>query len=50
MNTNTDVPNNGYPDAADDDAISPDSLILDFSLKHKIDPNSMLKIKNNDSN
>ena len=50
MTPNNYSPNDDEPDATDDDAASPDSLILDFSLKHKIDPNSMLKIKNNDSN
>ena len=46
MNPNTDAPDNDVPDASDDDAVSPDSLILYSSLKHKIDPKSMLKLKN----
>ena len=41
---NTDVPENDSPDASDYDAASPDSLILDFSLKRKIDLKSMLKL------
>ena len=50
MTPNTDAPNNNSPDAADDDAASSDSLILDYSHKPKIDPKSMLKTeKNTDS-
>ena len=43
MTTNTDAPDNDSPDTADDDAASPDSLIIYYSLKHKIYPKSMLK-------
>ena len=45
MTPNTDPPNNYVPNAADDDSSSPGSIILDFSLKRKIDPKSMLKLK-----
>ena len=45
MTPNTDAPKNDASDAADDDAASLDSLILDLSLKRKIDPKSMLKLK-----
>ena len=44
MNTNTDTPNNDYPDAADDYSAYPDYIILDYYLKIKIDPKSMLKL------
>ena len=33
------------PNADDDDAASPNSIILDYSIKRKIDPKSMLKQK-----
>ena len=46
MTPNTDAPNNDSTDFAYDDASSPNSLILDSSLKYKIDPKSMLKLKN----
>ena len=36
-------PNNDSLDSAYDDYTSPDSIILDFSLKRKIYPKSMLK-------
>ena len=45
MTPNTDSPDYGAPDAADYDAAPPDSLILDSSIKRKIDPNSMLELK-----
>ena len=38
-------PNTYAPNADDDDGASSDSLILDSSLKRKIDPKSMLKLK-----
>ena len=44
MTPNTDSPNNYSPGADDDDAVSPDSLILYSSLKRKIDPMSMLQL------
>ena len=51
MTTNTDAHDDDAPDAADYYDASPDSLILDLSLKNKIDPKSMLKLKHlNDSN
>ena len=33
------------PNADDDDAASPNSIIPDYSIKRKIDPKSMLKQK-----
>ena len=42
MTTKTDAPNDDSTFAADDDSASPDSLILDYSCKHKINPKSML--------
>ena len=45
MNPNTDSPQDDAPDAADDDDASPKSLILYSSLKRKIDPKPMLKLK-----
>ena len=45
MTPNTYSPNNDAPDAADYDADSSNSIILDSSLKCKIDPKSMLKLK-----
>ena len=47
MNPNTHYPNYDAPDAYGDNSASPDSLILYFSLKLKIDPKSMLKLKIN---
>ena len=46
MTPSTDSPDDDSPNAAGDDASCPDSLILYSSLKHKIDPKSMLKLKN----
>ena len=45
MTPNTDDPIDDDPDAAGDDADSPDSLIIDSSIKRKIDPKSMPKLK-----
>ena len=45
MTPNTDASNYYARDAADDDSASPESLILDSSLKRKINPKSMLKLK-----
>ena len=45
MNTNTDAHDYDSPDYPDDYASSPDSLILDSSLKRKIYHKSMLKLK-----
>ena len=45
MTLNTDDPIDDDPDAAGDDADSPDSLIIDSSIKRKIDPKSMPKLK-----
>ena len=45
MTLNTDAPGDDAPDASGDDAASPDSLILDSFIQHKIDPNSMLRQK-----
>ena len=42
---NTDYLNNDVTNATDDNADSPNSLILDSYLKWKIDPKSMLKLK-----
>ena len=50
MTPNTYFPENDAPDAADDDAASPDSRIVDFSLKHQIFPKSMLNFFLCDSN
>ena len=47
MTPNTDSPNNNSPDAAYDDSASPNSLILDSSLKRKIETKSMLKLLKN---
>ena len=46
MTLNTDAPDNYPPDFSDDGAASPDYLILYSSLRCKIDPKSMLKLKN----
>ena len=43
MTPKTDNPNYYAPDSDDDDYDSPNSLILDSSLKRKIDLKSMLK-------
>ena len=45
MTPNTDAQNDDAPDFAYADATSPDSLILDYSLKRKTEPKSMLKLK-----
>ena len=45
MTSNTDDPKYDNRNASDDDSASPDSLILDSSLKHKINPKWMLKQK-----
>ena len=42
MTPNTYFPENDAPDAADDDAASPDSRIVYFSLKRNFSPKSML--------
>ena len=44
MTPNTDAPNNDASNAASYDAASPNSHILDSSLKPKIDPKSILKL------
>ena len=50
MTLNTDSPIDDSLDAADDDSASPSSCILDFSLKRKTSPKSMIKLKKlNDS-
>ena len=49
MNPNTGDPDDDAPDDDDDDASSPNFLIIDSSLKCKIDPKSMLKQTKNDS-
>ena len=47
MTPNTDAPKDDAPNDGDDDAaVSPNYLILDSSLKCKIDPKSILKQKN----
>ena len=43
MTPNTDSPDDDAYNYADDDAASPNSLILYFYLKRNIDPKSMLK-------
>ena len=45
ITTNTDALDNDTTNADDDYAASSDSLILYFSLKHKIDPSHCLNIK-----
>ena len=44
MTTYTDSPGNDHPNNSNDDAAFLVSLILDSSLKCKIDPKSMLKL------
>ena len=43
---NSITPKTDVPDDADNDSASPNSLILYSSLKRKIEPKSMLKLKN----
>ena len=45
MTPNTDAPNDDAPDTGYYYAASPDSLILYFPFKLKIDTNSILKLK-----
>ena len=45
MTLNTDAPEYDYPDSYDGYSASPDSLTLDSSFKHKIDPKTLRKLK-----